>query len=224
MDALLEIIPVYDRGNQVISLGRDTSLRREGIAKTVRPHDLVLDAGCGPGVMTEIAVSVAPPLRGVVLLDPLKPLLSAASERLRGSRQITAPLRGVLEELPFQDGVFDVVMCGFSLRDARDMGMALREIARVVKRGGYLLVVDLGKPDNALLRWGAGIYWRYLAVFLALLFLGRRGLPYSTLYATYQRLPRNGELCEMLRELFTSASLSARMLGGALIAVAEKAG
>ena len=55
--------------------------------------------------------------------------------------------------MPFKDQVFDAVLCGYSLRDAIQLDAAIDELYRVLKKGGILVVVDLGKPNNKFLRF-----------------------------------------------------------------------
>ena len=120
--------------------------RREGILKTVKSNDIVLDAGAGPGVMSQILLQSVQDTGNLVLLDPLKVMLSQARKRIVNKNSHFS--LGVFENLPFRDKSFDVVMTGFALRDAGDLYFSVMEIHRVLKDGGSFLIVDLGKPNN----------------------------------------------------------------------------
>lgn len=218
---LAKIIPVYDRMNKIMSLGRDTSFRRDGLQKGLRPTDRVLDAGAGPGKMTEIALEHSPNLHEVVMIDPLAVMLEESKVRVRDPR--INRLVAVFENLPFRDSVFDSVMCGFSLRDARHLNDAVAQLTRVLHQdSGRLIVVDLGKPNSSLARLFIAIYWKVVVPFLGLLFTGTRGHLYSALYKTYRKLPTNAALIQRFTPTFSSVQLEERMFGGAIILVAEK--
>ena len=218
---LEKLIPIYDRANHFISFGLDVSYREEGIKGHIHLGDLILDAGCGPGVMSEVTLNLTKTVRGLILLDASKPMLTAAKNRLRTVKP--SPIMGLFESLPFRDRVFDVVMLGFSIRDARSLGRAVGEFHRVLKSNeGRLIIVDLGKPDNILARWIIGGYWRSLAVLLAYFAIGRMGRLYSALHTTYQRLLRNSELKKLLESRFPKVSFKTKILGGVVIIYAEQ--
>ena len=75
-------------------------------------------------------------------------------------------LRGDAQQIPFPDASFDLVVISYGLRNLNDWETGLREMQRVTRPGGRLLVLDFGKPDNALWR---GIYFTYLKWFVPLL-------------------------------------------------------
>lgn len=85
-----------------------------------------------------------------------------------------------------------------------------------------LIVVDLGKPSNPLLRAAVTLYWRVIAPFTALLTIGRRGLTASAIYLTYKRFPTNREFRKLLNGFFQDVKLTEKFLGGAIIASCEK--
>lgn len=219
VEVLTKIVPVYDKMNRLMSLGQDMKWRREGLLLAVRPGDMILDAGCGPGVMSELALRLIPDLR-ITLLDPLDVMLDAAKSRI--SNPLCKFTKGFFEELPFPHGVFDVVMCGFSLRDSKDLDRALDEIKRVLKPGGKLLLVDLGKPDNQIMRWLTGGYWRIFVPLMAVARLGRTGLLYYALYKTYKRHPPNRQLLAKLRTYFKEVKIISRMAGSAVIIICSR--
>ncbi|MFC1753279.1 class I SAM-dependent methyltransferase [Thermoproteota archaeon] len=220
VDVLSQIIPVYDRVNHFISFGKDRGYRKEGILKTVESNDIVLDAGAGPGVMSQILLQSVQNIENLVLLDPLNLMLFHARKRI--GDKIGHLTLGIFENLPFRDKSFDVVMTGFAIRDARNLSSAVKEINRVLKDEGRLLIVDLGKPNNQLLRWIIGLHWRYIVGLIGFFAVGKRGLLFTTLYTTYQKLLTNKEQKSLLEEYFSDVSFQTRMLGGLIIVRCEK--
>ncbi|MDA7941316.1 MAG: class I SAM-dependent methyltransferase [Nitrosopumilus sp.] len=212
---LEDVIPVYDRVNRVISLGRDASHRRRGIEGRISGGDRVLDAGSGLGAMTAVAAGAG---ASVTMCDPLLPMLRGAA----GRGADAAAACGVFEKLPFRDGAFDAVVCGYSLRDAINLRRAISEAHRVLAGGGRLVVVDLGKPDGPVQRAGVSFYLRCIMPLLALAAGGRLGAGFAAIYGTYRRWPRNGVLREMLLERFERVELETDLAGGAVMIAAYK--
>jgi demethylmenaquinone methyltransferase/2-methoxy-6-polyprenyl-1,4-benzoquinol methylase len=102
------------------------------------------------------------------------------------------------------------------------MYLAVKEISRALKSDGKLVIVDLGKPDTPLKRWIIGIWWRFLVPLITVVTAKRKGLFYKVLYATYEKLPRNGELKRILSLCFGEVEFRSKMLGGLVIVTAKK--
>ncbi len=218
IEVLREIIPVYDRVNSYISLGKDREYRMKGIRGRVAPGDLVLDAGSGFGNMSRTAMATCGDI-SVMLYDPLLPMLANTSRMFEESPGMA---NGIFEHIPFREGTFDAVLCGYSLRDAINLRVAVSELHRVTKKGGRLVVVDLGKPDHPVVRAGVSFYLRMILPILALAAGGRLGLKFATLYDTYRRWPPNRALEEILLEKYERVEFDKGMMGGAIMVAAYK--
>lgn len=181
----------------------------------------MLDAGSGYGNMSRMAFAEVSGDASIVMYDPIPEMLAKARNYVRDG--IPAALSsGVFEFMPFRECAFDVVMCGYSLRDAIQLRQAISEMHRVLKEGGRLVIVDLGKPDGAVQRALVSGYLKYFLGITAFLVAGKAGLPFRTLYGTFLRWPRNSELEEMLKELFSKVEFAKEMMGGAVIIAAHK--
>ncbi len=213
--SLRKLAPVYDRLNRIISLNTDISLRVEGVSGRVGEGELVLDAGAGNGIFTEILLMEQPNVRDVVMLDTLPEMLSKAVEKV--NMKVAHPVVGVFEKIPFRANVFDCVLMGFSLRDAMNMHVALSEIRRVTQPNGKLIVVDLGKPDSFLKRIVIAVYWCLVAPLLAFIRLGFVGLNVFSIYKTYRRLPSNREMRNLLKNFFKEVEVREKVMGGVVI-------
>jgi demethylmenaquinone methyltransferase/2-methoxy-6-polyprenyl-1,4-benzoquinol methylase len=143
----------YDRTNTVLSFGQDQGWRRATRqALDLRPGDHVLDLAAGTGVSTEeLAYSGA----DTVGVDISLGMLRAG----RASRPTVRLLAGDALALPFRDGAFDAVTVSFGLRNVQDTGAALRELARVTRPGGRLVVCEFSHPTNSAFR---AVYLEYL--------------------------------------------------------------
>ena len=214
------VIPVYDRVNRVISLGKDEEYRLRGIRGRVMSGNVVLDAGSGYGNMSRVALAEAGDDAKIVMYDPIAEMLANVKNHLPVAQ--VALSSGIFECMPFRDESFDAVLCGYSLRDAIQLPKAIAEMHRVLKAGGRLVVVDLGKPDNSVARAVVSAYLKYFLGLFAYFVAGKAGLKFKTLYGTYLRWPRNSDLDSMLKEQFSQVQFDKPMMGGAVIIAAYK--
>lgn len=141
----------YDLTNTVLSLGQDRYWRRETrSALGIGPGDRVLDLAAGTAVSTvELAASGA----WCVAADFSVGMLSA------GRRRDLPKVAGDATKLPFADASFDAVTISFGLRNVVDHAAGLREMARVTRPGGRLVVCEFATPTN---RAFATLYKEYL--------------------------------------------------------------
>ncbi len=219
LDVLRDIIPVYDKVNSYISLGKDKEHRLRGIKGRVKDGDHILDAGSGFGNMSKTASQVAGGKIHITLYDPLIPMLQQTSKFFEEELNLVS---GVFEHIPFQKDEFDAVLCGYSLRDAINLRIAISEIHRVLKKGGRFIIVDLGKPDEPIIRLGVSFYLRVILPIIALMVGGRLGLKFATLYGTYRRWPQNKKLESLLLEKFSKVDFEKDLMGGAIMVAAYK--
>ena len=219
VDTLEEIVQDYERVNHVISLYQDERLRRKGAEHLRGWRGILLDLGSGPGNFTSILRTRVDGF--LVCLDYSAEMLSVA--RARVGRDGVGFVRGIFEALPFRSRTVTFAAASYALRDSVDKDAVLRGVSRILRGGGRFLVVDIGKPDNPLVRGFFSLYMRYGVPILAGLATGYGYRnPWSTLYKTYALLPTNRELLEVLRSAFGSARLEERAFGGLVVAVADK--
>lgn len=107
----------------------------------VRPGDSVLDVGCSGGYLARRLAAAAGPSGRVTGVDPSAAAIGYARRRAAGTITFTV---GVAQDLPLPDSSFDVVTCTLAMHHvpARQRAAALREMYRVTKPGGRLLVAD----------------------------------------------------------------------------------
>jgi demethylmenaquinone methyltransferase / 2-methoxy-6-polyprenyl-1,4-benzoquinol methylase len=219
ISTLRDIIPVYDKVNRVISLGKDELYRYEGINGNIKSGDLVLDAGSGFGNMslTTFKITTAAEVK-IVIYDPIFEMLQSSRQRL----VVELISSGIFEHMPFKDNTFDVVMCGYSLRDAINLEIAVSEIHRILKKNGRFLIVDLGKPDNKLIRLGVSIYLKYIIKIFAYVIARQTGLKFQTLYGTFIKWPQNNTLNILLKKQFSQVDFKTKLMGGSIIVSSTK--
>lgn len=143
----------YDTTNTVLSFGQDRSWRRATrAALKLQSDESVLDLGAGTGVSTkELARSGAFVVGVDISLGMLR-----VGRRARPEVHLVA---GDALALPFPDHTFDAVTTSFVIRNVANTPAALRELARVTKPGGRLVICEFSHPTNGLFR---NVYLQYL--------------------------------------------------------------
>lgn len=147
----------YDVMAEVGFLGRRREMfTRLAILSGVRPGHRVLDVGCGTGYLTRILSPVVGPTGHVTGVDPSGPMI----EHARGKAPANCTyVLGEAQELDLPDEHFDVVVSSLAVHHMPDerRGDAVREMFRVLRPGGRLLIAEYRPPANPLLARLAGL-------------------------------------------------------------------
>ena len=144
------IAPRYDLVNRLMTFRMDVGWRRTTVARLdLPPGSRVLDLACGTGdLCRELASS------------DLRPVGADLSFGMLAAARTTAPLvHADVLRLPVPDGAVDGATCGFALRNFVDLGEFVVELARVVRPGGRIALLEVAEPPNPVLRAGHGIYF-----------------------------------------------------------------
>jgi len=139
--------PAYDRNASLLSFGQDPAWRRFLVARVPDDALNVLDVATGTAaVAIELAQRV--PGRHVVGVDQSTEMLTVGRERVaRAGLDTQIELReGRAEQLPFADGTFDALTFTYLLRYVDDPAATLRELARLVRGGGTIAMLEFGLP------------------------------------------------------------------------------
>jgi demethylmenaquinone methyltransferase/2-methoxy-6-polyprenyl-1,4-benzoquinol methylase len=143
----------YDRVGALMSFGQDPRWRRAMVdAVHPGPGQRVLDVATGTGM---VAFAVAARGCQVVGLDQSEDMLGRARAKLAaapGLAQRVEFVAGQAEQLPFADGQFDALTFTYLLRYVDDVAATLAELARVVRPGGRIGMVEFGVPSQPVLR------------------------------------------------------------------------
>jgi demethylmenaquinone methyltransferase/2-methoxy-6-polyprenyl-1,4-benzoquinol methylase len=141
---------------------------------------------------------------------------------ISGARANPKFLHCDVQRLPFPDNSFEVVAIGYGLRNLENLEAGLCEMQRVAKPGGRLLVLDFGKPANAL--WRA-LYFAYLRTFVPLLgkLFGTDATAYAYISESLEHYPAQLGVAAKMHELGLAEIRTFNLLGGIMsINCAEK--
>ena len=202
------IAPVYDAMNVVMTAGLDGGWRRETARAVVRPGDRVLDVCCGTG---DLALAGLAEGGRVTAVDFSEPML----ERARRKSHAIEWRQADALALPFADGAFDAVTIGFGLRNVEDAARGLRELRRVLRRGGRLGVLDVTQP-RGLLRHFYALWFDRLIPLAGRVIPG--GAAYTYLPASVRRFPTAPALADAMRDA-GFADVGYRRFAGGIVAL-----
>ena len=214
--AFSRIADRYVLTNHVLSMGTDI-LWRKKVARIVaaRKPGRLLDLATGSG---DLAAEIAGrcPKAEILGADFCQPMLTHA--RKRGLQNLIVA-DGL--QLPFDDGTFDVVTVAFGLRNMADWPRAVREIRRVLKAGGCLVILDFSLPEG-ILRTPYRFYLNHVLPRIAGILTGQRDA-YDYLSKSVGDFPSGSEMITLLERCgFTEAIAEALSFGIAAVYVGAR--
>lgn len=208
------IAPRYDLVNRVMTFRMDVGWRR----RSVRDLDLpagstVLDLACGTG-----------DLCGELIRGGHVPIGIDLSFGMLAAARTSAPLvHGDVLHLPVADGAIDGVTCGFALRNFAELAPFFAELARVVRPGGRISLLEVAEPPNPVLRAGHSVYFGRIVPRIGGLLSDPAAYRYLPRSVTY--LPSSDRMLTMLGDVgFTDARHDLLSVGIARLVTATRAG
>ena len=210
-----EIAPRYDLLNHVLSAGVDGYWWRRAAetfdAVLKRPESVVVDLCCGTGDMTAALLRRRPAgARVITGVDFSSAMLALAREKLKGANAVF--VEGDALRLGLESGSVDLVTSAFGFRNLANYDAGLREIARVLKVGGEVGILDCNEPEGLLGR-AYRVYFKHVLPVVGSWISGTRG-PYAYLPRSVERFPRAARMLEMMRAAgFVDVSWTAYTFG-----------
>ena len=170
----------YDMMNRVLSFGMDKGWRRrtvKALALGDKPH--VLDLATGTG---DLAIEIARRVPGatVIGIDPSSQMLAIAEKKVakRGLAERVTLQVGDAQALPLANCSVDAATIAFGIRNVPDRVKGLRELARVVRPGGRICVLELGEPQKGVMGAAARFHCRQVIPRLGALLSGAKEYKY----------------------------------------------
>ena len=197
------IAPRYELVNHLLTFGMDRRWRRRAVRELGVPAgSTVLDVAAGTGDFCREAER-----------QGLRPYATDLSFGMMDAGGNFAPrTQADAAHLPFKDAAFDAVTCGYALRNFTDLESAISEMARVTRRGGRVVLLEVAEPSGGLWRLGFRVWFRGVVPIIGSILSDRaayRYLPKSTAY-----LPPAEELRQMMVRAGFTAVNHRLILGG----------
>jgi demethylmenaquinone methyltransferase / 2-methoxy-6-polyprenyl-1,4-benzoquinol methylase len=189
----------YDLMNSLMTFGMHRRWRRQTLrAAGMQAGAVALDIGCGSGDYIELLLQAG--ASHVIGVDFTKKMLDLAAKRfdkeISEGRVVLVQADAARMSL-VQDGSVDIVTAGFALRNFANLPKALAEAYRVLKPGGKLVSLDLGKPFPLAIGWAARIYLDWVVPSIAAVVSGTQ-TEYRWLSDSLEQFPERGELVKIL--------------------------
>ena len=220
------IAPTYDVLNHTLSLGTDRGWRRKAMDALGKYHPRhVLDVATGTGDFAMLAARrLGTEGLHITGADISEGMMQVGREKVRqlGLERVIRFCREDCMQLSFADDSFDAVTVAYGVRNFQDLDAGLREMCRVLRPGGHLLVVELASPPHFPMKQ---LFWLYSHVWMPLVgrLVSKDGHAYRYLPATMEAFPQ-GEVMEgiLLRAGFRSVEWKRFTFGICTMYLAEK--
>jgi demethylmenaquinone methyltransferase/2-methoxy-6-polyprenyl-1,4-benzoquinol methylase len=205
----------YDFLNHFLSFGIDRLWRRKAVRIISRhfQNPEILDVATGTGDLAITAMRINPAkIRGI---DISQNMLAIGREKIhkKGFSDKIELISGDSENIPFSDDLFDVAMVAFGVRNFADPLKGLKEMRRVLRDNGMILVLEFSKPSGFLFRKIYHFYFRKILPSVGKL-LSKDKSAYTYLPDSVYKFPDNEAFLQLLADAGFSGSRQVKLTGG----------
>ena len=205
------IAPTYDRLNHMLSLGIDRRWRRKAVDALGKrlsppPHGgdreglLLLDIATGTGDFAMLLAERIKPQR-IIGADISEGMMAVGREKVTkaGLQDVISFRREDCMKLSFPDETFDAVTSAYGVRNFHDLDAGLREMQRVLRPGGHLLIVELAPPPRFPMKQ---LFWLYAHVVMPIIgrIISHDDSAYTYLPASMEAFPQAEQMEGILRK------------------------
>lgn len=221
-----EIAPRYDLVNRLLSGGIDVWWRHVTVTRVKPPAvGAILDVCTGTGDLALAYAAKAPPHVRIVASDFCRPMLDRGADKAARAGRAIEWVEADALALPFPDAAFDLVTVAFGLRNIADTAGGLAEMARVLKPGGRLAILEFSLPVNPAIRAAYLWYFRRVLPFIGNVVARNRSDAYTYLNRSVEEFPSGATLAALVRAAgFEQIEQHPLTFGIATLSVATRAG
>jgi len=205
----------YDFLNHFLSFNIDRLWRRRAIkiiSKSYKSPN-ILDVATGTADLAIAAMKLHP--TGVTGIDISSKMLEIGREKIerKGLAGKIELIAADSEKIPFDDNIFDVTMVAFGVRNFADPSKGLREMNRVTRQGGMIMVLEFSKPSAFPFKTIYNFYFRNILPYFGKLF-SKDNAAYRYLPDTVMKFPDNDEFLKLLIHAGWSETHQVKLTGG----------
>ncbi len=218
-----DISSKYDFLNHFLSFGIDHRWRKTlvKVLKTYKPLT-VLDVATGTGDLAIAIGSLNP--RKIVGIDISEKMLEIGRQKLiiRGLDEMITLRRADAEKIPFSDNTFEAITVAFGVRNYENLEIGLKEMRRVLKNDGVMLILEFSHPSSFPMKQFYGIYSRFVIPLIGRLISGNNKA-YTYLPESVAAFPSGKNFLKILESLGLKNTKQINLsMGIASIYIAEK--
>ena len=206
----------YDLMNDLMSVGLHRSWKRKMISLiNVSEKSIILDLAAGSGDLANLIKKKSK--CQCILYDANTKMLEKAKKKINNGIFIS----GKAENLPFKSNTFDYILVGFGLRNFSDLNMSLIEAKRVLKKGGFFVILEFSEINSNLLRKLFYFYGKIIPKYAGLLL--NKKFAYNYLIESIRQFPNQIEVSkELKKKKFHNINVIDILDGLAAIHICEK--
>jgi demethylmenaquinone methyltransferase/2-methoxy-6-polyprenyl-1,4-benzoquinol methylase len=210
-----DIAQGYDSANDAITFGMARLWRRQLVKWSgAKPGDSVLDCATGTGDLALDFKRVVGSGR-VVGTDFCQAMLDHAPAKAKKLGLDVEFAWADAMDLKFADGEFDICSIAYGIRNVGNAEKAIREMARVVRSGGSLMILETGDDQHPVIKWGLDLYFQHFVPLVGGWITGKRSA-YQYLSDSTGRFPSKENFAAILRATNCFSSVEYRsLMGGA---------
>ncbi len=218
------IAPTYDKLNHMLSLGIDRRWRRSAVDALGRFNpQKILDIATGTGDFALLLAKRIKPQQ-ITGADISEGMMAVGREKVKeaGLQDVISFQWEDCTKLSFPDGMFDAVTSAYGVRNFHDLDAGLREMYRVLRPGGHLLIVELTPPPGFPMKQ---LFWLYAHVVMPLVgrFISHDNSAYTYLPASMEAFPQAEQMEGILRKVgFSEVEWKRFTFGISTMYLAEK--
>ncbi len=217
------IAKTYDSLNHLFSLGIDRLWRRRAAKSLTKKHAKLLDVSIGTGdlAMAIIKHGKADFVTGIDLSEEMMRIGKRKVEK-KGYIDRISFQQANAEQMPFRDGAFSAVTCGFGVRNFKHIDLGLSEMYRVLQQDGELVILEFAYPPDPVIRFFYDLYFTHVVPRVGN-FLSKDASAYTYLNSSVKQFPKREDFEEKLRQAgFRDVNHRFLSLGIAMVYTARK--
>lgn len=195
------IAPAYDFMNRAMTFGIDKLWRRSAVKLIAsETHDDILDIATGTGDLAILLARKLDPLT-VIGVDLSEGMIEIGRKKVlaEGLDDIVTLGIGDCLQLPFPDASFDCITCAYGVRNFQNLLAGYREMHRVLRPGGMVVILELSTPRSAVVRPFYNLYTRHLIPTVGRL-VSKDVRAYSYLPESIAAVPQGTEMTAIMTE------------------------